>query len=179
MWFRSSSILIETSFNLQSQAPKELMKPLALARRRPRWSWQTYNRDPSLFDEPAKIRGRPAYSLSTSYQEAVRSFLRSANKNGEHITLATIRDFLARRDESFHITTLARTLNRGGFEFGHGTRSLHLKEKDHVIAARIGVGKDLRPPRPPNRAGGSPAHGSPVGGFLTGIGSLLSRLHAW
>src|SRR4030095_8270810 len=26
-----------------------------------------------------------------------------------------------------------------------------------------------RPPRPPNRAGGFPAHGSPVGGFLIGI----------
>ncbi len=39
-------------------------------------------------------------------------------------------------DESFHIATLARTLDRWGFEFGKGTRSAHLKEKDHVIAAR-------------------------------------------
>ena len=97
-----------------------------------------YSRDPSLLDKPTKIRGRPAHSVSTSYQEAVRTFIRSANKNGEHITLATIRDFLAGEpgDESFHITTLARTLNRWGFEFGQGTRSQHLKEKDHVIAAR-------------------------------------------
>jgi hypothetical protein len=36
----------------------------------------------------------------------------------------------------------------------------------------IGVEKDLRPPLPPNRASGSPAHGSPVSGFLIGIGSL-------
>ena len=36
----------------------------------------------------------------------------------------------------------------------------------------IGVGKSFRSPRPPNRACGSPAHGSPVGGFLIGIGSL-------
>lgn len=32
--------------------------------------------------------------------------------------------------------TLARTLNRWGFEFGQGVRSQHLKEKDYVIAAR-------------------------------------------
>ena len=97
-----------------------------------------YSRDPSLLDKPTKIRGRPAHSVSTSYQEAVRTFIRSANKNGEYITLATIRDFLSGEpgDESFHITTLARTLNRWGFEFGQGTRSQHLKEKDHVIAAR-------------------------------------------
>jgi hypothetical protein len=36
----------------------------------------------------------------------------------------------------------------------------------------IGVGGGLRRPRPPNRACGFPAHGSPVGSFLIGIGSL-------
>ena len=39
-------------------------------------------------------------------------------------------------DESFHKATLARTLNRWGVEFGKGRRSQHLKEKDHVVAAR-------------------------------------------
>lgn len=97
-----------------------------------------YGRDPSLLDQPAKTRGRPTHAVSVSNQEAVRTFIRAANKNGEYITLATIRDFLKEnsKDESFHIVTLARTLNRWGFEFGQGTRSQHLKEKDHVIAAR-------------------------------------------
>ena len=97
-----------------------------------------YNRDPKLLDGPAKMRGRPAHAVSTSYQEAVRSYIRSANKKGEYITLVNIRDFLKENStgEPFHIATLARTLNRWGFEFGKGTRSQHLKEKDHVIAAR-------------------------------------------
>ncbi|MCP3921050.1 MAG: hypothetical protein GY714_00545 [Desulfobacterales bacterium] len=97
-----------------------------------------YNRDPKLLDEPAKVRGRPAHAVSASYQESVRSYIRSANKKGEYITLADIRDFLKEisTEELFHIATLARTLNRWGFEFGKGTRSQHLKEKDHVIAAR-------------------------------------------
>src|SRR5262245_60734928 len=47
----------------------------------------------------------------------------------------------------------------------------------HVLFQHlIGVGKGSRPPRPPNRAGGSPAHGSPVGSFLIGIGVLAHRL---
>jgi len=81
-----------------------------------------YSRDPRLLDEPARTRGRPAHSLSTSHQEAVRTFIRSANKNGEHITLTTIRDFLAgeSEEESFHITTLARTLNRWGLSSAKG-----------------------------------------------------------
>jgi transposase len=97
-----------------------------------------YNRDPKLLDKPAKIRGRPAHAVGVSNQEAVRAYIRSANKQGAYITLADIRDFLKgdSTEEQFHIATLARTLNRWGFEFGKGTRSQHLKEKDHVIAAR-------------------------------------------
>lgn len=97
-----------------------------------------YNRDPSLLDEPAKMRGRPVYAVSASHQEAVRTYVRSANNEGRHITLADIQNFLKEEyaDESFHKATLARTLNRWGFEFGKGTRSQHLKEKDHVVASR-------------------------------------------
>lgn len=97
-----------------------------------------YNRNPDLLDAPAKMRGRPVHAVNASYQESVRAYIRSANTQGEYITLANIRDFLngISNDEAFHIATLARTLNRWGFEFGKGTRSQHLKEKDHVIAAR-------------------------------------------
>ncbi len=97
-----------------------------------------YNRDPSLLDEPTKTRGRPVYAVSASHQEAVRSYIRTANIKGQHITLADIQNFLKEEyaDESFHKATLARTLARWGFEFGKGTRSQHLKEKDHIVAAR-------------------------------------------
>lgn len=97
-----------------------------------------YNRDPSLLDKAPSIRGRRNYSVNVSHQERIRQYVRNANKNGEYITLETIRDFLheINHEETFHVATLARTLDRWGFEFGKGTRSQHLKEKDHVIAAR-------------------------------------------
>jgi len=97
-----------------------------------------FNRDPQLLEKPLKMRGRPAFSVNMSHQEIVRTYVRSANKNGEYITLSNIKDFLMETlpDEAFHVATLARTLNRWGFEFGKGTRSQHLKGKDHVIAAR-------------------------------------------
>lgn len=98
----------------------------------------SYNQDPESLNAPTKIRGRPTHSIGISHQESVRDYIRTANKNGEYITLVAIKDFLNNNsiDESFHIATLARTLNRWGFEFGKGTRSQHLKEKDDVIAAR-------------------------------------------
>jgi transposase len=105
-----------------------------------------FNRDPNLLDKPKQMRGRPVHSLDASYQESVRSYIRAANSNGEYITLADIQTFLEKEytEESFHKTTLGRTLNRWGFEFGKGTRSQHLKEKDHVIAARQRYLREMR-----------------------------------
>ncbi len=105
-----------------------------------------YNRDPGLLDKPAKLRGRPIYAVSVSYQESTRSYIRAANKKGEYITLAVIKNFLEEKypDESFNKATLARTLNRWGFEFGQGVRSQHLKEKDYVIAARQRYLREMR-----------------------------------
>jgi len=105
-----------------------------------------YNRDPALLDKPAKLRGRPIYAVSVSYLESARSYIRTANKRGEYITLADIINFLKEEypGESFNKATLARTLNRWGFEFGQGVRSQHLKEKDHVIAARQRYLREMR-----------------------------------
>ena len=94
-----------------------------------------FNREPSSLDREPSQRGRRSYSIDGSNQEKVRLYIREANQKGNYITLNTIRDFLL-ECEPFHITTLSRTLDRWGFEFGKGTRSQHLKEKDHVVAAR-------------------------------------------
>jgi transposase len=55
---------------------------------------------------------------------------------------------------SFHSTTLSRTLDRWGFEFGKGTRSQHLKEKDHVVAARQRYLRKIRGNRLPRGGSG-------------------------
>ena len=113
-----------------------------------------YNRDPELLNKPTKPKGRPVYAVSASYQESTRSYIRTANKKGEHITLADIGEFLKKEypDDSFKKATLARTLNRWGFEFGQGIRSQHLKEKDHVIAARQRYLREMRSNRVSERS---------------------------
>ena len=97
-----------------------------------------YRRDPSLLDKPPEPKGRPHYAVDCSYEEVVRGFIRKANQNGQFITLANIYDLIREKDASirFHPATLARTLDRWGFEFGKGKRSQHLKEKDEIIALR-------------------------------------------
>ena len=100
----------------------------------------SYNKNPDSINELPQPKGRPTHSVSNSEQEIIRAYIRAANLEGLHITLETIRDFLQKEKksdgESFHISTLARTLDRWGFEFGKGVRTQHLKEKDYVIAAR-------------------------------------------
>lgn len=99
-----------------------------------------YNKDPSSIEAMPKMKGRPTHAINASLQEMIRSYIRSANNNGSYITLKTIRDYVREHtpveENEFHISTLARTLDRWGFEFGKGTRTQHLKEKDYVVAAR-------------------------------------------
>ena len=113
----------------------------------------SYNKDPKSLDNCIKMRGRPPHLVGETNQELVRDYVRTANKNGEYITLNDIKEFLKKNtlDDSFHIATLARALNRWGYEFGKGTRSQHLKEKNYVIAARQRYLRAMRENR--NKAG--------------------------
>ena len=82
-------------------------------------------------------RGRPAYSVGTVVIPFVRRFIRDANMNGEKVNIEIIRNYM--RDE-LHCdvahTTLWRSLQRWGFEFGAGIRSAQLKESESVLIKR-------------------------------------------
>jgi transposase len=112
-----------------------------------------YRTDPESIHTPPQMRGRRAYSIDASYQEQVRSYIRQANLEGSHITLEMIQDFLqdnaSKPKKSFHLSTLARTLDRWGFEFGKGTRTQHLKEKDTIVVARQQYLRKIRANRGP------------------------------
>lgn len=118
----------------------------------------SYHKDPHSISALTQNRGRPSYSIDASQQEIVRAYIRTANLKGDHITLETICDFLKDKssDELFHKSTLARTLDRWGFEFGKGTRTQHLKEKDYVVAARQRYLRKLRNNRLPDGASNRP-----------------------
>ena len=64
--------------------------------------------------------------------------MRQANREGSHLTLEMLAEYLKAEgsDPNFSVRTLGHALDRWGFTFGKGTRSQHLKEKDHVVAAR-------------------------------------------
>ena len=97
------------------------------------------NRNPDVLEREVSLRrGRPPRALADSLQTITRDYVRQANREGSHITLEMLAEHLKEEggDPNCRVRTLGRTLDRWGFTFGKGTRSQHLKEKDHVVAAR-------------------------------------------
>lgn len=97
-----------------------------------------FNRDPHSLEDSPKMKGRPDHVMPDSLQSVIREYIRTANKEGMFITLDVLRQQLIESIplSDLNIRTLGRALDRWGFAFGKGIRSQHLKEKDHVIAAR-------------------------------------------
>jgi len=98
----------------------------------------SYRKNPASLDAVPQPKGRPEYALESTSQEIVRSLVRKANLDGKRMTLEILKDTIQAQfpEHSFHISTLARTLDRWGFEHGKGTRTQHLKEKDYIVAHR-------------------------------------------
>lgn len=98
-----------------------------------------YNRNPALLEGEGSLRrGHRPRALGDSLQTITRDYVRQANREGVHITLEMLADYLKAEGSApeFSVRTLGRALDRWGFTFGKGTRSQHLKEKDRVVAAR-------------------------------------------
>lgn len=82
-------------------------------------------------------RGHPTYALESGIEPIIRRFVRNANRNGEQVNIDIIRKYM--KDElncDVAHTTLWRTLQRWGFEFGKGIRSAQLKESERIVILR-------------------------------------------
>lgn len=112
-----------------------------------------YNRNPSSIEIDQFQRGHPPRIITESLQTLTRDYVRAANYEGKHITLDMLSKHLSEynKENTFSIRTLGRALDRWGFTFGKGTRSQHLKEKDHVIAARRRYLREMRANRKGNK----------------------------
>jgi DDE superfamily endonuclease len=91
-----------------------------------------------LMREESIRRGRPPRVLADALQTRTRAYVRHANREGSHLTLELLAAYLKADGGALNcsVRTLGRALDRWGCTFGKGTRSQHLKEKDHVVAAR-------------------------------------------
>jgi len=132
---RSESELISTK-----DSTGRIARGLNLGRRTVEMIISEYNQKGETFiDSSEKSRGKPTYKLDSSSDlvSVIRHHIREQNKKGEHVSVRNVRAWLL-QDFKFDlpITTLWRSLQRIGFEYGDSKRRSALREKDYVITAR-------------------------------------------
>ncbi len=78
-----------------------------------------------------------SYSRELGIEPLIRQYIREANREGRQVNVEIIRRFM-KDDLDYEMThtTLWRTLQRWGFEFGKGVRSARLKESERIIILR-------------------------------------------
>ena len=82
-------------------------------------------------------RGRPVYAIEPGFEPDIRRFVRKANKDGDQVNVEIIRQFMKEKfDYNVAHTTLWRSLQRWGFEFGTGIRSARIKESERIVIKR-------------------------------------------
>lgn len=82
-------------------------------------------------------RGHPPHNIEDGIETLIRRLVRESNKSGIQITTESIRKYLKENlGLDVKLTTLWRTLQRWGFEFGKGVRSARLKESERIIILR-------------------------------------------
>ena len=144
---RKMVVNVKHFFDSTKKTPKDLTRPasqltataLNISESTVKVIMAAYNRrgEEGLNYSNFQQRGRPTYTVEPGIEPLVRRFIRRANKDGDQVNIAIIRNFM--RDE-LHCdvahTTLWRALQRWGFEFGKGIRSAQLKESERVIIMR-------------------------------------------
>ncbi len=93
-----------------------------------------YNKNSCSFsDAGQKDRGKPCYTIPTSYRNIVRDYIRKQNLKGQYVSVEFVREYLAQNHNAdFLPITIWRTLKRWGFTYGTGKRRSALKERDYV-----------------------------------------------
>jgi transposase len=81
-------------------------------------------------------RGRPSYRIQPALETVIRREVRQRNREGSHVSLASLSNWLDNHYEKVPIATLGRALVRMGFVFGRARRKSALRERDDVLIAR-------------------------------------------
>lgn len=117
---------------------KKTAKGLGIGEATVRRIMAEYNKNSRSFpDSEQKGRGKPCYTIPTSYRNIVRDYIRKKNLNGQYVSVETVRELLTQDyNADFSPITIWRTLKRWGFTYGTGKRRSALKERDYVILAR-------------------------------------------
>jgi transposase len=95
-----------------------------------------YRRTGEVASAKLASRGRPPYRIQSALETVIRHEIRRHNREGSHVSLGTLSNWLDEHYEKIPTATLGRALGRMGFLFGRSRRKSALRERDDVLIAR-------------------------------------------
>jgi hypothetical protein len=81
-------------------------------------------------------KGKPPYRVQPALETVIRHEIRRRNREGSHVSLTSLSNWLDEHYERNPKATLGRALGRLGFVFGKSRRKSALRERDDVLIAR-------------------------------------------
>ena len=111
-------------------------KALGLGKRAVKEIISNYHQTGTLAAPDVASKGKPPYRVQPALETVIRHEIRRRNREGSHVSLSSLSNWLDQHYERIPKATLGRTLGRIGFVFGKSRRKSALRERDDVLIAR-------------------------------------------
>lgn len=96
----------------------------------------TYHQTGEVTVPALEHKGKPPYRVQAAFATVIRQRIRELNRQGCHVGLRALAQWLSQHYGAITPTTLWRTLQRLGFVYGPSHQRSGLKERDDVLIAR-------------------------------------------
>lgn len=111
-------------------------KALGLGERVVKEIVSNYHQTGTITPSELAPKGKPPYRIQSALETVIRHEIRQSNREGRHVSLRTLSNWLDAHYERISTATLGRALGRMGFVFGTSRRKSALRERDDVLIAR-------------------------------------------
>jgi transposase len=111
-------------------------KVLGLGKRVVKEIVSEYRQTGTLSPPELASKGKPPFRIQPALETVIRHEIRQRNREGNHISLRDLSNWLDEHYERIPTATLGRALGRMGFVFGRSRRKSALRERDDVLIAR-------------------------------------------
>jgi transposase len=96
----------------------------------------TYRKTGKVAEPDWAAKGKPPYRIQPALETVIRNQIRLLNRQGTHVSLRGLSNWLGDNYEKVPRATLGRALRRMGFVYGKSRRQSALRERDYVLIAR-------------------------------------------
>ncbi len=122
---------------VSTKDPSErVAKILGISKRIVQEVFREYSKKGDVLAPDVEYKGRPPHKIKPCLETVIRHRIRELNRQGSHVSLRTLSNWIGENYEKINHATLGRSLQRMGFVYGKSLTKHIFKERDDVIIAR-------------------------------------------